>query len=118
MADEFNKITFETGAQRDINVAGSKSSQFPARYDLVSPIGLRRLAETYGEGAAKYDDHNWRKGMPFSSTINHALAHINLYMAGDREEDHLAHAAWNLFALMHFEQTTPEQNDLKIDDYK
>jgi hypothetical protein len=108
---------FDTGAVRDKNVAGSKDAPYPSRFDLVSPIALQRVAQTYGEGAAKYDDHNWRKGMPFSSTLNHALAHIIAYMGGDKSEDHLAHAAWNLFALMHFEATRPEMNDLKFDDY-
>ncbi|KKL23402.1 hypothetical protein LCGC14_2425720 [marine sediment metagenome] len=82
------------------------------RFDLVSPQGLRRLAETYAYGAHKYDDHNWRKGMPFSSLMNHLVAHIYAYLAGDKEEDHLAHASWGLFALMEFEETRPELNDL------
>ncbi len=110
-----NKKTFATGAIRCEGVAGDTK---PTRYDLLSPIAIRRVAETYAEGAAKYNDHNWRAGMPFSSTINHCLAHIYQYLKGDTTEDHLAHAAWNLFALMHFEETHPEQNDLKVDDYK
>ncbi len=82
------------------------------RYDLISPQGLRRLAETYAEGAMKYTEHNWRKGIPYSNLINHMLQHINLYLAGDRTEDHLAHAAFGLFAIMEFEETRPELNDL------
>jgi len=34
-----------------------------------------------------------------------------LWLQGDRTEDHLAHAAWNIFALMHFEETRPELID-------
>lgn len=109
---------FASGAVRDKNVAGSKDAAFPARYDLLSPIAIRRIAETYGEGALKYDDHNWRKGMPISTCLNHALAHIFAYMTGDESEGHLEHAAWNLMAVMHFEETQPELFDLKIDDYK
>lgn len=115
---EGTRVTFQSGAVRDSNVAGGKLDEFPARYDLISPIALRRLAQTYGEGATKYTDHNWRKGMPWSVMINHSLAHINSYLTGDASEDHLAHAAWNLFSLMHFENTMPELNDLKTDDYK
>lgn len=82
------------------------------RYDLISPVGLRRLAETYASGAKKYNDHNWRKGQPFSDVLNHAIAHLYKYLYGDCSEDHLAHAAWGLFALMEFEETRPELNDL------
>jgi hypothetical protein len=96
---------FESGAVRDADAD-------KCRYDLISPIGNRRLAETYAEGAKKYDDHNWQKGMPFSVLLNHVLGHINNYLRGERDEDHLAHAAWGLYAVMEFEETRPELNDL------
>ena len=101
--------TFESGAQRE-------ALEHAFRFDLISPFALDRLAQTYAEGAMKYDDHNWRKGMPFSSLLNHLLYHINLYSQGDRSEDHLAHAAWGLFAMMEFEVTDPAQNDLYFND--
>ena len=81
------------------------------RYDLITPIGLRRLAETYREGAVKYGEGNWLKGIPASDLFNHAVRHMYLWLQGDRAEDHLAHAAWNIFALMHFEETRPELID-------
>jgi hypothetical protein len=103
------------GATRQAGVAGSQKSKFPARYELISTIGLRRLAETHGEGSIKYGDNNWLNGMEDKDLLNHALAHINLYRAGDRTEDHLAHASWNLFACMHFEETRPELMTLQQD---
>jgi hypothetical protein len=106
---------FSTGAVRSNGVAGDGSG-FPARFDLISPVGLRRLAETYGEGSQKYGDHNWTKGIPASNLINHCLAHINQFLAGDTSEDHLAHASWNLFALMHFQECKPELMDIPVED--
>lgn len=82
------------------------------RFDLISPIGLERLAMTCAEGAKKYGDHNWTKGMPVSECLNHCLRHVNMYLAGDKTEDHMAHAAWNLFAVMHFEKTRPDLVDV------
>ena len=98
-------IRFPTGAMR----SGDAERE---RYDLISPIGLRRLAETYAEGAAKYGDRNWEHGFPASVIINHALRHLNLWLEGDTREDHLAHAAWNMFALMHFEDQRPDLIDV------
>lgn len=98
----------EFGAVREVGVAGSRGSQFPARYELISTIGLRRVAETYGEGAIKYGDDGWLKGFDQKGLLNHALAHLNLYRSGDKTEDHLAHATWNLITLMHFEETRPD----------
>jgi len=104
---------FETGSERQ--------SLDDVRYDLISPIGLKRLAQTYAEGARKYTDRNWEKGQPFGVLLNHAIDHINDFIAqqlglgedlGISDEDHLAHAVWNLFAIMHFQATKPEMNDL------
>ena len=82
--------------------------QVVARYDLVPTEGLRRLAETYGEGSLKYTDDNWHKGMEDKGLINHALAHLVQYRTGDQSEDHLAHALWNLMTTMHFQETRPD----------
>lgn len=102
-SDNGNSV-FSTGAQRSKDADGT-------RYDLVSPIGLRRVAEAYALGARKYSDHNWLKGFPSGDVLNHCIKHIEQWRSGDRSEDHLGHAAWNLFALMHFEETRPELID-------
>lgn len=107
MADPPHIIKFPTGAQR----SGDAESE---RYDLISPVGLRRLAETYAAGAVRHGERNWELGMPASALVNHALRHLNLWLAGDYSEDHLAHAAWNLFALMHFEECRPEMIDVPM----
>lgn len=95
--------SFDTGAVRS-------SDRTCERYDLISPIGLRRLAETCHEGAEKYSDFNWEQGMPLHDVLNHAIAHIFTYLSGDRSEDHLAHAAWNCFAAMHSEEIWGDLN--------
>ena len=98
------QIEFESGAVRQ--------KLDDVRYDLISPFGLRRLAMTYALGAQRYGEHNWRKGMPFSALLNHILEHLTLYLAGENGEDHLARAAWGLFAMMEFAETMPEMDDL------
>ena len=110
--DSFDgKCEFHSG--RETFDSGAVRQQLDdVRYDLISPFGLRRLAMTYAEGAEKYDDHNWRKGMPFSALFNHIMEHLTLYLAGEDGEDHLAHAAWGLFAMMEEEETMPWMNDL------
>jgi hypothetical protein len=97
--------TFTTGAVRGTDAEN-------VRYDLITPIGLRRLAETCAEGAKKYGDHNWQKGIPASVMLNHAIRHIYLWLEGERSEDHLAHAAWNILGVCHFEEAMPAMIDV------
>jgi hypothetical protein len=80
------------------------------RYDLITPIGLRALARTYAEGAEKFGAANWENGMPVTDLLNHAIAHIYNFLAGDRTEDHLAHAAWNVLGAIHSFEKWPELN--------
>ena len=100
-----NTVTFESGAKRE-------RLENIFRFDLMSPVAARRLAATFAEGSEKYGDNNWRKGMPFSVLLNHVLCHLYSYMEGDRTEDHLSHADWGVQAMMEFEETQPELNDL------
>lgn len=82
------------------------------RYDLITPFGIRRLAIWYELGAKKYADRNWEKGMPFSRYIDAAKRHLDKYIMGMTDEDHLAAATWNILSIMHHE----ELGQLEFDD--
>ena len=56
--------------------------------------------------------------MPFHLFIDSAIRHIIQYTLGDKAEDHLAQAAWNLFSLMHLEITHSEFNDMPACEVK
>lgn len=87
---------FDTGAQRD-------TQEDKPRYDLIPSKALERLAYVYARGAAKYDENNWMKGINFQRTLSSACRHLEQFKQGDKDEDHLAQATWNLFALMHYQ---------------
>lgn len=84
---------FETGAKRD-------ESEMLCRYDLIPPEAMEALAQTLWEGANKYGDRNWEKGITVNNLLNHSLKHIFKFMARDKSEPHLEHAMCNLaFAI-------------------
>lgn len=95
---------FPTGATRSTDTEGD-------RYDLITPFGLQRLARRYGDGAKTHGERNWEQGVPASTTVNHMVRHLFLWLWGDRSDDHLAAVAWGAFALMHYEATAPEMID-------
>lgn len=99
MGDEnIDKKQFVTGATRHNDIGD-------ARYDLISPYAIERLAQVYGYGAKRHGDRNWEQGLPKSDTLNRVLRHLNLYLMGDASDDHLGHAFWGIAAIIHFEET-------------
>lgn len=82
------------------------------RYDLISPIALRALAEVYGYGAQNYGEHNWKSGLTASNLLNHAYEHIEKWKMGDTSEPHLAHACWNIFTLLDMSYRKPHLMDV------
>lgn len=60
--------------------------------------------------ADKYGDRNWGKGQPLSRYMDSAMRHMVRFMMGDRSEDHLSAARWNLHGLIH----TQEMIDRKL----
>lgn len=89
---------FDTGARRD-------TQDGKPRFDLIPPGPLRRLAMVYEGGLRKYGENNWTKGMPVTRYLASAERHMEAYRSGERDEDHLAQAVWNIMAMMHFEHT-------------
>jgi Domain of unknown function (DUF5664) len=94
LTDTGKRHAYETGALRE-NAPGK------GRYDLISPIFLRRLAIVFEKGAEKYADRNWEKGIPLGKYLDSALRHIEQVLEGQDNEDHAAQASWNLCCFIH-----------------
>lgn len=96
---------FSTGAKRGTEHADCDLS-------LIPPEALRAYGRAFAEGAAKYGKHNWLKGFPQTNLLNHAIQHIYNYLSGDKSEDHLGHAMWNIGAAIHQQKFRPDMIDL------
>lgn len=97
--------TYPTGAVRD-------TPEGKPRYDLIDPLLLRRVAAHLQLGAEYYGEHNWTKGIPSSRYMASLLRHVEQHRNGERDEDHLAAAVFNIMGLMRNEERHPELNDL------
>ena len=75
-----------------VNSKGGKQSRSRHRCDLLPARATLYVAEVLEQGAAKYGPNNWRS-IPCEDHINHALVHLFSYLAGDRQDSHLEHAA-------------------------
>ena len=94
------------------NKAIREPTEGKGRFDLITPFAEDRIAKWYELGSKKYADRNWEKGMPFSRYVDSAKRHINKFVKGMDDEDHLAAAIWNLMAIIHHQ----ELNQKELDD--
>jgi len=124
VADSGKREKFTTGMVRD-------TREGKGRFDLITPIAMRRLALVYERGAIKYEPRNWEKGSPLSRFADSTQRHINDYLLialykregipledlpedVNPKEDHLAQAVWNIFCIMHHEDLHAEFDDLTV----
>lgn len=93
VSDSGAREEMETGSQRD-------TRKGKGRFDLIPAYAIERIAKHYENGAEKYGNNNWVKGQKLSRYMDSTLRHINKWMQGCDEEDHLAAAAWNLISII------------------
>ena len=61
---------------------------------------LLELSKHFEEGAAKYGENNWQKGIPESSYIDSAVRHYLKWLRGDDDERHDRAFVWNIMCLI------------------
>ena len=74
---------------------------------------LSAYARTMHEGAAKYGERTWEKGIPENDLRNHAINHLIKYLEDDESEPHLDHLIWNVLTIIHFRELEDRNNGEK-----
>ena len=69
------------------------------------------VAKHFENGALKYGEHNWEKGIPISRYIDSALRHLMKDLAGETDEDHAAAFIWNCMCAAWTMEHLPEMDD-------
>ena len=97
MGSNFNEVKQSDGNERDFGTGGVRDTGAgKGRYDLLPMLALFRLARHFENGARRYKDRNWEKGLPLSVYWDSACRHLFKIMLGLVEEDHCSAAAWNM----------------------
>ncbi len=72
---------------------------------------LLRVAKRFEDGATKYGERNWEKGINAKHYMDSAGRHHAQWLAGDGSEDHIAAVGWNLLCAIWTCKHKPELND-------
>lgn len=61
---------------------------------------LLEVAKHFEDGAKKYGENNWQKGIPSNCYIDSAIRHYLKFLRGDKDEPHDRAFVWNLMCCI------------------
>jgi len=76
------------------------------------PTMLLEVAKQYEDGARKYAERNWEKGIPLHCYIDSAVRHYLKFIRGDNDEPHDRAFIWNILCALWTHKNKPEMIDL------
>lgn len=87
------------------------SKYFENPYDMFLEVAIH-----FEQGALKYGENNWQKGIPVHCYIDSAVRHYLKHRRGDTDEPHNRAFVWNLLCAMWTCKNKPELNEYKKGD--
>lgn len=97
--------------ERDTDVISEYLSGFADEYFDGFYQMMIALSKHFQNGARKYGERNWQKGIPISSYVDSALRHYYKFKMGMEDEDHKVACVWNLVCLIWTYNNCPEEDD-------
>jgi hypothetical protein len=81
---------------------------------VIIPTLFLEVAKHFEEGAKKYGENNWQKGIPAKCYIDSAVRHYLKWLRGDKDEPHDRAFVWNLMCCIwevdYHKEETHEEN--------
>lgn len=112
-------MTMTRGTQEDIYVVGA-TTELECLKSLLKlcrklfPISRILRLESSSCGnilVGLTGERNWEEGMSVCRCLDSAKRHMDQWLMGDIDEDHLGHAMWNIAAIIHMQEVHPELDD-------
>ena len=75
-------------------------------------IDPTKIAKHFEDGAKKYGDNNWRKGIPVKFYIDSGVRHYLKFKRGDTDEPNDRAFVWNMLCAI-----GTVMNHTEVDDY-
>lgn len=75
------------------------------------PTMFLEVAKHFEEGAEKYGENNWQKGIPVRCYIDSAVRHYLKWLRGDKDEPHDRAFCWNILCAIWTCKHLPELNE-------
>ena len=72
---------------------------------------ILEVSKHFEEGAKKYGENNWQKGIPVHCYIDSAVRHYLKFLRGDKDEPHDRAFCWNILCAIWTCKHKPELNE-------
>jgi hypothetical protein len=102
---------------KDVVEQGTRLNAGKLRWSLMSKKALEPMIEVLMFGAEKYDDHNWKKGLPITEIIDSLQRHIVSFQEEGHDKDaesgldHVGHILCNAMFLSYMYQFRKDMDD-------
>ena len=94
---------------RNVYVNGEHFENDDGSFESLSDM-LLEVAKHFEDGAKKYGEYNWQKGIPVNCYIDSAVRHYLKYLRGDEDERHDRAFVWNILCCIWTCKHKPELN--------
>ena len=84
----------------------SVKAKWPDIYTMLLDV-----AKQFEDGAKKYGEYDWQKGIPTHCYIDSAVRHYLKFLRGDKDEPHDRAFVWNIMCCIWTCANKPELND-------
>lgn len=91
-------------------------TESPCLFDRHMSNIFLEVSKHFEEGAKKYGEYNWQKGIPTHCYIDSAVRHYLKYLRGDNDEPHDRAFVWNILCCIWTCIHKPELNDYRKDN--
>ena len=110
--DRIDKFKDTSDIEHLIDILHNFTTIHP-KWDDVETIFLE-VAKHFEEGAKKYGENNWQKGIPVHCFINSAVRHYLKWLREDDDEPHDRSFVWNIMCAIWTCKHKPELDDFTV----
>jgi len=103
------------------NTGANRYNETKAKWSLVDFNALKSMVNVLEYGMNKYDAHNWKKGLPYTDTIESMLRHIFAFLHGEDIDPesglpHTGHIMCNAMFLSYYYEYKKNMDDRHINE--
>ena len=103
---------YKNSYPRDTMLIYRAMNEFCADVSWSISDALLEVSVHYEEGAKKYGEYNWQKGIPSHCYLDSGIRHLLKHYRGDTDERHDRAFIWNMLGLIWNDFNKPELNDV------